>query len=130
MPRTLAIALWIGGLGAVGSLLRAGMGAALGKWTGSEYMPTVIVNLLGCFAMGVIVTVVGPAPHTGRTPFSLGLTAGLLGGFTTYSGFAYQTVAQVERRAVAPLAMNVGITLVGCFVACAAGVATARWFGR
>jgi CrcB protein len=58
---------------------------------------TLVVNLLGCLAIGAVTAVLAPrlaAEH----PWRLALTAGLLGGFTTFSSFAYETVALWERR--------------------------------
>jgi CrcB protein len=54
------------------------------------------------------------------------LTAGLLGGFTTYSAFAYGSLALIERRELGLAALYVGATVVGCLLACWAGVAAGR----
>ncbi len=132
MPPVLATALWIGALGAVGSLGRALLGLGLGRVVGADsWIPTLVINLLGSFGMGLAVVLLGSvADPLARAPRSLGITAGLLGGFTTYSAFAYQSFALAERRAYASAATYVGLTLVGCFMACAAGVAVGRSVGR
>lgn len=126
------LALWVGGLGALGSLARAGLGFALGRVLGGHaWLPTLAVNLLGSFGMGLAVAVLGSVsdPLT-RHPYSLGITAGFLGGFTTYSAFAYQTFELAEKRAYGALGAYLSLTLVGCLAACAAGVAVGRVIGR
>ncbi len=131
----LAAALWIGGMGALGSLARAGLGFALARtFAGGSlqtWLPTLVINLLGSFGMGLAVAVLGSvsAPLS-RPPYSLGITAGFLGGFTTYSAFAYQSYALAEKRAYGAMATYVGLTLVGCFVACATGVALGKALGK
>jgi CrcB protein len=127
---TWRLLLWIGGLGALGSLARAGLGFALGRvFAGNGWLPTLVINLLGSFGMGVAVTVLGSvtAPLT-RHPYSLGITAGFLGGFTTYSAFAYQTFDLAAKHSYVAFATYLGLTVVGCLVACAAGVALGRVF--
>lgn len=81
MPLQLVL-VFIGG--AVGTLSRYGMDAAIGP-AGDVPLSTFIVNVGGSLALGILVgTGVG---HRSR----LLLGAGFLGGFTTYSAFAVQT---------------------------------------
>lgn len=68
--------------GALGSLGRWGVGlvASGAVWS------TLLVNLTGAFAMGVLVVwLARGVPHPLARPF---LSVGLLGGWTTYSSFA------------------------------------------
>ena len=52
---------------------------------------------------------------------------GLTNGVTYYySAFAYETLALAERRSATATALYAGVTVVGCFVACAAGMFLAR----
>lgn len=72
---------------------------------------TLIVNVTGCVAFGVIA---GLAES--RLPLSQGarlfLLTGVLGGFTTYSSFAFDTI-ELARSGQASLALlNVGAQLV------------------
>jgi CrcB protein len=129
---TLAGILWVGGLGALGSLARYGVGAALGKlFDEHAWVPTLVINLLGSFGMGVAMALVlAVTSPMSRHPYGLGVTTGFLGGFTTYSAFAYQTVALAERRAYGAFAAYVALTLLGCLVCCAAGLALGRAVAR
>ena len=87
---------------------------------------TLIVNVGGSFVLGFLM---------GLTPlFSadvrLMLTTGVMGGFTTYSTFNYETTNYFREGAWLMGATNVAATLVGCFVAGLAGIALARMMVR
>jgi fluoride exporter len=64
------------------------------------------------------------------SPARVALTGGFLGGFTTYSAFAYETWLMLERRQPLAAALNVGATLLICLGACAVGVLLGRALGR
>ena len=56
----------------------------------------------------------------------LSLTAGVLGGFTTYSTFNYETVESLRAGAWGLAALYVGTTVGVCLVAGFLGVAAGR----
>lgn len=73
--------------GAIGSLGRWGVGLAVG----GSHWATLLVNVTGAFAMGVLVAwLARGTAHPLTRPF---LSVGLLGGWTTYSSFALDTHA-------------------------------------
>ena len=77
--------------GAIGSLARyLASTAILNRYTGRFPLGTVIVNLTGCFLIGAIMTALTQktAPHPNWRLF---LVVGFLGGFTTFSSFAWET---------------------------------------
>lgn len=56
--------------------------------------PTLLINVTGCFAIGLLVTLFdGPVPV--REDLRLALTVGLLGGYTTFSSFGKETMTLV-----------------------------------
>jgi CrcB protein len=111
--------------GAVGSALRFGVSRALGEALGPGFpWGTLGVNALGCFAMGALLGPGGPAQEL-REPLRLGLVVGVLGGFTTFSAFAFETVRLVQAGHAALGLANAGANVVGCLLACAAGMALA-----
>jgi CrcB protein len=76
---------------------------------------TLCVNVVGSFLLGAIMRIA--ATTSWMTPTTqVALTAGVLGGFTTYSSFNYEVTANLERGAW-PLA---GAYLVGTVSACLA----------
>jgi CrcB protein len=55
------------------------------------------------------------------------LATGVLGGFTTYSSFNYETVRYFQESAWLLGALNLSLMVAGCLGAGIAGVAAARW---
>jgi CrcB protein len=94
-------------------------------WTAFPWA-TLIVNVAGCFLIMVIATVA--ASTTVPTNLRLFLTTGIMGGLTTYSTFDYETTRLLQDGATATALLNVGATLVACFVAGLLGIVVARLF--
>jgi CrcB protein len=86
---------------------------------------TLIVNLAGSFLMGFVMQV-GSTTGVLSINARLALTTGVLGGFTTYSAFNYQTTEYVRAGAWHYAALYLVATLLGCFAAGFAGLALAR----
>jgi len=86
---------------------------------------TLIVNLTGSFLLAFLV-------HAGTTTelltptLRLMLTTGVMGGFTTYSTFNYETADYLRQGAWAAGFLNIAATLLGCLAAGFAGLALAR----
>lgn len=90
-------AFCLGLAGAVGTLLRAGCNAAGARLLGHGFpWATLAVNVVGSLAFGVIFAA---ARSRGTIPPGLEavLLVGLLGGFTTWSTFAFQAVEMAEQ---------------------------------
>lgn len=113
--------------GAAGSVLRYLAGAAWPADAAAGAVPwaTLGVNVLGAFALGVVVGAV-PAGHGAR----LLVGTGVCGGFTTFSTFAVEAVALAEGgaggRAAGYALGSVGLGIV----AAAAGVAVGQALRR
>ena len=90
---------------------------------------TLLVNLVGCFLIGLLMQL---AMSLAAFPVTLrfALTTGFLGGLTTYSSFTYETTKLVQEGAFAEGAMNFLVTTVGGFGAVLAGLVLARWLTR
>jgi CrcB protein len=90
---------------------------------------TLAVNVIGSFLLGALM-------HVGLQTALLSPTArlvlgtGVLGGFTTYSTFNYETLQYLQEGAWGLAGLNVAATLLVCVAAGALGVAAARfWVG-
>jgi fluoride exporter len=109
--------------------LGGGLGAALRYGlSGSVYrlipptLPygTLLVNVLGCLGIGFLMTffeerfVVQPL-------LRVFLTIGVLGGFTTFSTFTFETIALLREGSVVSGVMNMTFSLVGCLLATVLG---------
>ncbi len=103
--------------GAVGSILRYLVDHAVQRRAGSDLpLGTLVVNLSGSFALGVLV---GAAGHLGLgTAWVAVLGTGLIGAYTTFSTFTFDTVRLLENGEWASVLTNLGVSLV-------AGVAVA-----
>lgn len=114
------LSVGIGGM--LGAMLRFGLVSATSRWTALTGLPlgTIAVNLLGCFAIGAFVGLADQRDvwHTSLRPF---LVAGLLGGFTTFSAFGYESFALLRSG-------QIGIALLNALTQVLLGVA-AVWFG-
>jgi CrcB protein len=77
--------------GAIGSVLRYLIQGWVQRST-SDTFPTgtLAVNLLGCLVIGVL-SAFFAGPHLIREHHRLGLTVGVIGGFTTFSTFALES---------------------------------------
>lgn len=119
--------LWICLAGAVGTGARYLLGGWILRLTGPAFpWGTLAVNVLGSFLLGAILhaalTVEGFNPT-----LRLALTTGLMGGFTTYSTFNYETLRYFEEGALWLGGLNLGGTVVSCLVAGRLGVLAGRW---
>jgi CrcB protein len=118
--------LLVGLGGAVGSVLRYLVATAALRWLGPDYpWGTLAVNLAGAFAIGVVQEL---ALDRAVVPEDLRifLATGVMGGFTTYSAFSYETVRLAQTGAWSAAGFNVVVTTALCLVLCAAGMFVGR----
>lgn len=112
--------------GALGSVARYWVGGWAPRLFGQAFpYGTLIVNLLGSFLISLVM---GVALNSGTVSPNLRifLTIGILGGFTTYSSFNYETLALLEQRLWLSGMLNLALTVVGCLVAGLLGLVLAR----
>lgn len=93
------------------------------RWGGHFPIGTLGVNALGCFLMGGLMYLGMEASLLSPTAL-LALATGVMGGFTTYSAFSYQTLKALQDGHWAVALANVVVTLFGCLLACWLG-----WYG-
>ena len=118
-------ALWVAIAGACGCLARYGVGLAGQRLLGDRFpWGTLAVNLLGSFAIGAVMVLAEARQLDPR--LRVAVVGGFIGGFTTYSAFAWETFALAERRSAGAAALYAGLTFLGCFLACGAGIFVAR----
>ena len=113
--------------GAVGTAARYGVGGLAVRWWGTEFpYGTLIVNVTGSFLIGFIQQV-GLTTTAISEPMRLMLTIGVMGGFTTYSSFSYETMRLVEEGSWLYATTNVVLTTVLCLTVCVLGLALGRY---
>ena len=105
---------------ALGGVGRYGL-SRLWPWVpGGWPTATMTVNLLGSFAIGLL-SVVLSARAGGAETARLFWMTGVLGGFTTYSAFALETVTLAGAGEAMRAAAYVVVTVLPCLVAAFAG---------
>lgn len=103
----------------------------VGVWTLRRFGPnfpwgTLTVNIVGCFAIGLLSEVI--ARRLNASPeMRLLLVTGFLGGFTTFSAFSLDVISLFERGATVAGASyviaSVGVSLCAVFAGLALGQA-------
>ena len=119
MKAALSYAALVGIGGFFGSLARYGLTIVVQRQFPASIFPwgTLAVNLLGCFLIGIVAGIVQEKQILSPAA-SVFILIGLLGGFTTYSTFAYEAFALLGEaeffRASATVLLHVvaGIALV------------------
>lgn len=106
----------IGGFG--GTLLRDGLTRA-GDDSGVR-LATLLVNVVGAFALGLLLTTLGRRPGSAALRPLLG--TGLVGALTTWSGLAVQTALLLRAGAVGTAAAYALGSVVAGLLAAAAGI--------
>jgi CrcB protein len=117
--------LWVmlaGGIGS-GSRYLVGRWALSALGTAFPY-GTLIVNLAGCFALGIVAQLASAGIL--NPELRVAIAVGFLGGFTTYSSFNQDTIALFSSGAIGAAGVNVAITVVGGLAAGALGLAAGR----
>ena len=114
----------------VGSALGGGArylaAVAAAHWLGAGFpVATLGVNLLGSFLIGVAMPVL-LASSVISAEARLFATTGVLGGFTTYSTFSYETLELARGGELGLAALNVAATVLGGLLVGFAGLALGR----
>ena len=113
MKEALISAALVGSGGFVGSMFRYGLSGLVHRKVSLSTFPygTLTVNLLGCFLIGVFAGFAESRQLFGPE-FRRFALIGLLGGFTTYSTFGYETFAMIRDAEYLRAAGNVAIHVV------------------
>jgi fluoride exporter len=68
---------------------------------------TLVINLTGCFAIGFLSIML----RSMREEYRLAILVGVLGGYTTFSTFGYETFMSLNDRQFARAAANVVLSV-------------------
>jgi fluoride exporter len=118
----------------LGGAIGTGARYQLASWVARTYGPdfprgTILINLTGSFLIAVVMEL---SLATGAIPedVRLFLTTGIMGGYTTYSSFNYETLRLAEGGTPGLAALNLALTLFGCLISGGLGVLAARALAR
>ena len=116
--------MWIALGSALGGMGRYACSRAIAARFGDQFpWGTLAVNVAGSFLIGGFAALAGPmsiAPD-----LRLFVTAGICGGFTTFSSFSLQTLDLIRRRAFAAAMGNMVLSVLLCLISVWAGSALA-----
>lgn len=120
--------LFVGLGGALGAISRFALNQFTYKVMSiSVFWCTLCINLIGCFAMGLLMTLMAEKGFLSSS-WRLFLCVGLLGGFTTFSSFGYETLTLLmESKFILAFTYAVVSLIVGVLSA-GLGVGIARLF--
>jgi CrcB protein len=122
---TLVHVLLLAAAGAVGTLLRAGCTSLSVRLCGDAFpWGTLAVNVVGSFAFGAIVALA--RSRAVSVEHEVVLLVGLLGGFTTYSSYAFQSLEMLIGGRVAVALAYVLVTNTLSIAAVWAGLRMVR----
>ena len=108
--------------GFVGSVLRFYVGGLVLQFFAASKFPiaTLLVNLVGCLLIGILA---GCAQHfhAFSPQVRLLVFTGILGGFTTFSAFGFETYYLIREE-------NLSFAFLNVFLSCCCGIALV-WLG-
>ena len=124
---SLRSAILVGLGGFVGSIVRYFVGGWVHRSLSLSTFPvgTLVVNVSGCFLIGLLGGAVAARQAFGPDA-RLFLMIGVLGGYTTFSSFAYETLSLVRDAELARAGANVVLQIVLGLAAAWGGDALAR----
>ena len=101
--------------GALGSVARHAVNRIVHEqWLTTRFpAATVIVNVTGCFVIGVLAGLIAAERITLRAHWREFVFVGVLGGYTTFSTFGLDTLLLTRSHSAGYAALNVGAQVVG-----------------
>jgi len=110
--------------GALGTGLRMAISVGMAAKFGEAFpIGTLVVNVTGCFAIGLFAALTGPGsffPVSNLTRQFVMI--GIMGGYTTFSSFGLQTLYLVQNGDWGRAGLNAGLSFFLCLIAV--------WFGH
>jgi CrcB protein len=120
--------LMIGLGGAFGALARYQVAASIQSRIPSVFpWGTFVVNVSGCFIMGVAATILAARIGIGDSWRFL-IPVGFIGAYTTFSTFELETFRAITQGTAVIGGLNVLASVVAGYLALWLGVVAARWF--
>jgi len=114
-----AVTVFLGG--GIGAACRYWLQGGVYRFVGADFpYGTLCVNVLGCLVIGFLMTFFEER-FVAQPTLRLFLTIGVLGGFTTFSSFSYETFSLLREGSYFNGSANVVLSVFTCL--------GATWFG-
>ena len=118
--------LFVGFGGFIGSALRYWMSMVVYRKMGQDFpYGTLLVNVIGCLLIGLLMSLFENRMVVSSNLRIL-LTIGILGGFTTFSSFSYETISLIREGSYFLGMINVIFNVFLCLAGTAIGGIAAR----
>jgi len=118
--------VWVGVAGFCGAVSRYWLDGVVSRATrGTFPWGTWVVNISGCFVVGLLATVLTERflPHP---TLRIAVTVGFVGAYTTFSTLAYESVRLGQNGALGIAALNVVTSVVAGLAATWVGIVLGR----
>ena len=105
--------LWVGCGGFIGSICRYSLNGLIQRFLTQPWLPygTLVINLLGCFLIGLL-SGLSEMRQFLSPEFRLMVFIGLLGGFTTFSTFGYESYGLAKNGNFSATLFNIAIHVI------------------
>ena len=111
---------------ALGGLARYVAGSVVfGRYSSRFPLGTVIVNITGCFLIGILMSRFMDRGDPNPT-LRLFLVTGILGGYTTFSSFAWESFEAIDKDRAWVGLLNIVISVIGGYIAVWLGATLSR----
>lgn len=112
--------------GALGSALRYLTAAFVDKfWSGHFPLATFLVNVLGCFLIGLLIGIL-EKNHLSDSPLKWLLITGFCGGYTTFSAFGHENYSLLQNNHPLPALGYIALSIIVGLLAIWTGLQLAK----
>jgi fluoride exporter len=112
--------------GGIGASARYWLSGVVYRFLSTDFpYGNLVVNISGCFAIGLLMTLMEER-FLSDPGLRIFLTIGILGGFTTFSSFSYETIALLRDAEVLRASANILASIFGCLAATIFGMFIGR----
>jgi fluoride exporter len=112
--------------GCIGSIARFWVGSYIGATMGTRFpYGTFVINISGSFLIGLSVTLLTAKANLSPN-WRYFIPVGLIGGYTTFSTFEFETLRSVQEGLFVNASLNVVLSVLLGFIAVWAGVVAGR----
>jgi len=100
--------------GGFGASLRYWLSGLIPRWVGTDFPYGILsINVIGCFFIGFLMTAFEERFQINAS-LRVFLTVGILGGFTTFSTFSYETIAMMRDGELIKASLYIFLSIALC----------------
>jgi len=114
--------------GAIGAIARYLLGLLMHNNAGQVLSSTTVVNLTGCFVMGLIFEIF--RHNLIHNDLRIFICVGILGAFTTFSAFSQEAIYLLEKQEVLKFTAYISLNLIGSLLAAFLGIILIKTFAK